>query len=219
MKTDLNELRRKIAKLYPKRDRGDLTERDFQAQVANKTVDLYRALIKERMAEGETIECEHHTVWTHFRLMSSILREPAQQATSLFLTDRNLYRVQSTILPNRPPTADGRDQTVVEAFRLDRICALKKRLQVRFGEVLMGAGFFAVAVVFRGWLTITAPFLGGLGILGVLHGLLRPTKWFEVELANSSGPSHPIRISVARKGSAKELARRLQERLRRSCPA
>ena len=217
MKTELDKLRKKIAELYPKRDRGDLKERDFQAKVAERTVDLYRALIKEKMAEGEAIECEHHTIWTHFRLMSSILREPAQQATSLFLTDRRLYRVHSTIMPDQPPTADSRDHTVVEAFRVDRICALKKRLQIRLGEILLRAGFFAIAVVFRSWLTITAPFLAGLGILGVLHGLLRPTKWIEVELADGSKTSEPILIHTVLKDSAKELARRLQERL--SCPA
>jgi hypothetical protein len=219
MKTDLDKLRQKIAELYPKRDRGDLRERDFQAQVAEQTVALYRAIIKERMAEGETIECEHHTIWTHFRLMSSILREPAQKAISLFLTDRKLYRVQSTIMPNQPPTADERDQTTVEVFRRDRIRALKKRSQIRIGEVLLGAGFSVVAVVFHSWLTITAPFLGGLGVLGVLHGLLRPTKWIEVELENGSKSSDPILIYTLRKGSAKDLSRRLQERLRLSCPA
>ena len=114
--TDLNELRQKIAELYPKRDRGDLRERDFQALVADRTVALYRVIIKEKMAEGETIECEHHTIRTHFRVMQSILREPAQQATSLFLTDRGLYRLQSTIMPDQPPTADSRDQTGVEVF-------------------------------------------------------------------------------------------------------
>src|SRR5574341_121787 len=108
MQTDLDELRQKIAELYPKRDRGDIRERDFQALVANETVALYRAIIQERMAEGEAIVCEHHTIWTHFRFMSSILREPAQQATSLFLTDRRLYRVQSTIMPDQAPTADSR---------------------------------------------------------------------------------------------------------------
>lgn len=219
MKTDLNELRQKIAELYPKRDRGDLRERDFQAQVADQTVALYRAIIKERMTEGETIECEHHTIWTHFRLMQSILREPAQQATSLFLTDRRLYRVQSTIMPDRPPTADSRDQTGVEVFRLDRIHALKKRLQIRLGEILLGTAFCAIAVVFHNWLTITAPFLAGLGILGVLHGLLRPTRWIEVELVNGSRTSDPILIYAVWKDSAKKLTRRLQERLRLSCPA
>ena len=217
--TDLNELRQNIAELYPKRDRGDLRERDFQALVADRTVALYRAIIKEKMAEGETIECEHHTIQTHFRVMQSILREPAQQATSLFLTDRGLYRLQSTIMPDQPPTADSRDQTGVEVFRLDRIHALKKRLQFRFGEVLLGTAFCGVAVVFHSWLTITAPFLAGLGILGVLHGLLRPTRWIEVELVNGSRTAEPILIYAVWKGSAKKLARRLQERLRLSCPA
>jgi hypothetical protein len=219
MKTDLDKLRKKIAELYPKRDRGDLRERDFQAKVANETVALYRAIIKERMAEGESILCEHHTVWTHFRLMSSILREPAQKATSLFLTNQRLYRVQATIMPEQPPTGDERDQTTVEVFKRDRIRALKKRSQIRIGEVLLGAGFSVMAVVFHSWLTITAPFLGGLGILGVLHGLLRPTKWFEVELANGSQTYEPILIHTVRKDSAKILARRLQEGLSLSCPA
>jgi hypothetical protein len=216
MKTDLNELRQEIAELYPKRDRGDIRERDFQAEVADKTVALYRAIIKERMAEDESIECEHHTIRTHFRLMQSILREPAQQATSLFLTDRGLYRIQSTIMPNRPPTADSGDQTRVEEFRLNRIHALKKRLQIRLGEVLLGAAFGAIAVVFRHWLTITAPFLAGVGILGVLHGFLRPTRWVEVELVNGSRTSDPVLIYAVWKDSAKELARRLEERLRLS---
>jgi hypothetical protein len=171
------------------------------------------------MAEGETIECEHHTIWTHFRLMQSILREPAQQATSLFLTDRRLYRLQSTIMPDRPPTADSGDQTSVEGFRLDRILALKKMLQIRLGEVLLGTAFGAGAVVFHNWLTITAPFLGGLGILGVLHGLLLPTRWIEVELVNGSRPADPILIYAVWKDSAKQLARLLQERLSLSCPA
>ena len=48
MKTDINELRKKIAQLYPKRDIGDLKERDFQAEVAEQTVALYRAIIKRK---------------------------------------------------------------------------------------------------------------------------------------------------------------------------
>ena len=91
MKTDIKALRKRIAQLYPKRDRGDLTEKDFQREVTEQTVELYRAVITDKLAESEIIECEHHTIWTHFRLMQSILREPAQQAISLFLTNRKLY--------------------------------------------------------------------------------------------------------------------------------
>jgi len=218
MRTDLNELRRKIAELYPKRDIGDLKERDFQAELAVRTADLYRAVIIEWLAEGETIECEHHTIWTHFRLMQSILREPAQQATSLFLTNRRLFRLQSTIMPNQPSTADRRDQTTVDVVLLDRIHALKKRFQIRIGEMLLGAAFCGIAVIFHDWLTITAPFLAGLGILGVLHALLRPTRWIEVKTVDMPQPTEPFFIYVLRKKSAKELVGRLQDKLRLSCP-
>ena len=213
MKTDLRELREKIAELYQKRDRGDLRERDFQEKLTELTVALYRAVVKKRMAEGETIECEHHTIWTHFRLMQSILREPAQQATSLFLTERRLYRLQSTIMPDRPPTADNRDNTTVDEIPIARIDSLKRRLQIRFGEILLGAGFIGVALVFHDWLAITGPVLIGLGALAILHALLLPTRWIEVETTNKSPAKNPIFIYTVRKKSAKELVRRILEKL------
>lgn len=218
MKTDLEELRKRIAQLYPKRDRGDLTERYFQRDVAELTVALYRATIRKRMAEGETIECEHHAIWTHFRLMSSVLREPAQQATSLFLTDRNLYRLQSTIMPDQPPTADSRDNTTVDVIALGEIVALKKRFQIRIGEAVLGAVFCVVAVMLHSWLSITGPFLLGLGALGVLHAVLMPTRWIEVKTLGASSETDPILIYALRKKSAKELVSRLREKLRCSCP-
>jgi len=216
MKTDLKELRKNVAQLYPKRDRGDLKETAFQKEVAEQTVALYRAVIGERMAEGETLECEHHTIWTHFRLMQSILREPAQQAISLFLTNRRLLRLKSTIMPKQPPTADNRDQTSVDSVRIDQIVDVKKRLQIRIGEVLLGAGFFGIALVFHNWLAITGPVLAGLGILGVLHAFVLPTRWVEVKTANADPATDPILIYALRKKSAKELVRRLREKLRQS---
>jgi hypothetical protein len=219
MKTDdVKGLRESVAQLYPKRDRGDLRERDFQAKVAEQTVALYRAVITKRMAEGETIECEHHTIWTHFRLMQSVLREPAQQATSLFLTDRRLYRLQSTIMPEQPPTADSRDQTTVDVISLDGIHALKKHSEIRIGEMVVGAAMFGIGIIFHDWLSITGPFLAGLGILGVLHALLWPTRWMEVEIEKGSTPPEPILIYGLKKKSAKELVRRLQDKLRTPCP-
>jgi hypothetical protein len=216
MRTDINALRKRIAQLYPKRDRGDLTEKDFQREVAEQTVELYRAVIIEKLAEGEIVECEHHTIWTHFRLMQSILREPAQQAISLFLTNRKLYRLQSTVMPDQPPTADSRDNTSVDSSSLDRIHSLKKRFQIRVGEMLLGAGFCVVAVLFHDWLSITGPVLIVLGILGILHALILPTRWIEVRTVDVLPANEPILIYAIRKKSAKELVRRLREKLRQS---
>lgn len=216
MKIDIQELRDLVTQLYPKRDRGDLTERDFQKEVAEHTMSLYRAIIKRRMAEGETIECEHHTIWTHFRLMQSILREPAQQAVSLFLTNRRVFRLQSTVIPNRPPTADVRDNTAIDEVSLDRIRDLKKRIHFRWGEALLGAIFCGIAYIFHDWLAITGPVLFGLGLLGMLHALILPTRWIEVRTIDILPANDPILIYAIRRKSAKELVRRLREKLRQS---
>jgi hypothetical protein len=218
MKTDINRLRNQIAQLYPKRDRGDLTEAVFQRELAELTVGLYRAVIWLRMAESESIECEHHTIQNHFRLMRSVLREPDQQATSLFLTDRRLYRLQSTIFPGQPPTADKRDETAVDAISLDRIHELKKKFQIRTGELLLGAGFCGFALIFQSWLEITGPALVGLGALAILHSLILPTRWIEVRTADPKATINPILIYAVRKNSAKELVRGLRENLRHSHP-
>ena len=203
----------KIAQLYPKRNIGDLTERDFQKQVAEQTVALYRGIVERKMAEGETIECEHHTIWTHFRLMQSILRETAQQAVSLFLTNRRLFRLRSTIMPDQPPTANSRDNTSVEEVSLDRIRDLKKRIQFRWGEMLLGGIFCGIAYFFHDWLAITGPVLFGLGFLGILHALILPTRWIEVRTVDVLPADEPMLIHAIRKKSAKQLVRCLREKL------
>jgi len=214
MKTDLNELRQRIAQLYPKRDRGDLTEKAFQQELAEQTVALYRAVITERMTEGEAIECEHHAIRTHFRLMQSILREPAQQATSLFLTNRRLFRLQSTLMPDQPPTADSQDNTLVDEISFDRVHSLKSKFQIRVGEMLVGAGFCGVALILHNWLSITGPVLIGLGVLGMLHALILPTRWMEIRTVDAAPTINPMLIHAVGKQSAKELVSRLREKLR-----
>jgi hypothetical protein len=170
-------------------------------------------VITQKLAEGETIECEHHTIWTHFRLMQSILRETAQQAVSLFFTNRRFLRLQSTIIPDQPPTANSRDNTVIDEVSLDRIRNLKKRIQFRWGEVLLGALFCGIAYIFHDWLAITGPVVFVLGFLGILHGLVLPTRWIEVRTMDILPANEPMLIYALRKKSAKELVRRLQEKL------
>lgn len=83
MTTDLGALRKEIVSLYDKRKIGDLTERKFQSRLADKTVELYRTIVMGRMAEGETIQMEHHSILSHLKLTQSLLREPEQFAENL----------------------------------------------------------------------------------------------------------------------------------------
>lgn len=212
MPTEVDTLRAKIRGLYPKKERGDLTEKTFQRELVERTLDLYRVLLKGRLHKGESLIKEHHVVRAHLKLAQSVLREPEQEAVSLFTTDRRLFRIQSILLPNRPPTADEQDQTVIEELPLNKIRSLSVRRQVRWGEVGVGAVMGAFALLFAPWLSITGPFMIGLGAAGILHGLLLPTRWIEI-VPQEGGPStDPILIYALRKRSAQDLVRFLQVR-------
>lgn len=212
MTTEIESLKTKIRKLYPKRERGDLTEKVFQRELIEGTVDLYRALIKDRLAKGESILKEHHVVRAHFKLTQSVMREPEQEAISLFTTDRRLFRIQSVLLPNCPPTADEKDRTVVEEISLKKIQSLNPRRQIRWGEIGVGGVMGVLALLFAPWLSLTGPFLIGLGGAGILHGLLLPTRWIEIMTAGTGPSLELIPIYALRKRSARDLVQFLQVR-------
>jgi hypothetical protein len=212
MMTEAEGLRHKIRGLYPKRQIGDLTEKAFQRELVERTVELYRALIKDRLAKGETIQKEHHVAQSHFRLTQSVLREPEQTAVSLFSTDRRLFRIRSAFLPSRPPTADEKDQTVIEELPLKKIRALSLRRQIRWGEAGVGGAMGAFALLFASWLSFTGPFLIGLGAAGIFHGLLLPTRWMEIIPEEGYPSTDPFLIYALRKRSARDLVQFLQVR-------
>ena len=212
MPTEVDTLRAKIRGLYPKRERGDLTEKTFQRELIERTLDLYRALLKPRMVKGESIVKEHHVVRAHLKLAQSVLREPEQETISIFTTDRRLFRIQSVLLPNRPPTADEEDKTVIEEIPLNKIRSLTPRRQIRWGETGVGAVMGVLALLFAPWLSFTGPFLIGLGSAGILHGLLLPTRWIEIITNGNGAPLEPIPIYALRKRSARDLVQYLQAR-------
>jgi hypothetical protein len=212
MTTDLDSLRRGLGKLYIKRTVGDVTEKVFQHEIADKTVDLYRAVIARKLAEGEDLIAEHHTITSHFRMTQSVLREPEQHAISLFMTDRRLLRLRSTVFPGRPPTADARDGTVIDELGFDRITGLKYRRQYRLGESGVGAAMCCIAVLFYEFLALTAPVLIVLGTLGIIHSILLPTRWVEIRTADYSGSSDPFIMYTVKKRSARRLIGLLRER-------
>ena len=215
MTEEVEALRARIRELYPKRVRGDLTEKAFQHELTGRTLDLYRALIRMRTAEGEVIVREHHVVRAHFRLTQSVLREPEQEAVSIFATDRRLFHLKSTLLPGRPPGADEEDKLLIEEVPFDRIESLHVRRQVRVGEIGVGGVMVGFAVLFYPYLSVTGPFMMGLGVLGMLHGLFLPTRWVEVKTMEPAPSAEAIRVYALRKKSGRQLVRFLREKTRR----
>ena len=212
MTTEAESLRTQIRQLYPKRQRGDLTEKVFQKELIERTLDLYRALLKPKFQKGEAIQREHHVVRAHTRLTTSVLREPEQEAVSLFATDRRLFCVQSSLLPDRPPTADEKDNTVIREVPLKQNISLTPRRQIRWGETGVGAAMGVFALLFAPWLSFTGPFLIGLGAAGLVHGLVLPTRWIEISTPETDLSQDPITILALRKKSARNLVQFLQVR-------
>jgi hypothetical protein len=210
---EIEALRATIRDLYPKRAIGDLTEKKFQHELTDRTLDLYRALIREKTKADEPIVCEHHAVRSHLKLTQSVLKEPEQENVSLFATDRRLFHLKSVVIPGRPPSADKEDRFSMREIPLKRIGAVRVKRQIRIEEMGMGAAIAGIAVLFYAHLSITGPFMVGLGILGILHGLLLPTRWAEVEALAPA--SEPIQILALRKKSARRMVKFLREKTRR----
>ncbi|MFH0729148.1 MAG: hypothetical protein V2B19_22755 [Pseudomonadota bacterium] len=210
---EIEALRATIRGLYPKRAIGDLTEKKFQHELTDRTLDLYRALIRMKTKTDEPIVCEHHAVRSHLKLTQSVLKEPEQENVSLFATDRRLFHLKSVVIPGRPPSADKEDKFAMEEIPLKRIGAVRVKRQIRIEEMGMGAAIAGIAVLFYAHLSITGPFMVGLGILGILHGLLLPTRWAEVEALTTA--SEPVQILALRKKSARRMVKFLREKTRR----
>jgi hypothetical protein len=208
MTSEADRLRDEIREATAAKKRGDLPEKRYLNQVAQATVDLYRATIAARLQPGEELRLEHHVVRSHLKLNQSILKETAQEAISLFLTERRLLRIRCFFLPDQPLTCDDRDGTIVDEVRICDIDEVRVRREIRIGEMAAGAVTAAVAMLFQSWLRITFVFMFLLGILGVLHGLLLPTRWIEV-LTAAGGPAEPIRVFALGKKSGRALAKAL----------
>ncbi len=179
-----------------------------------KSIDLYPAIVGAQLAHDETILAEHHIVRAHMKLNESVLKEPEQAAISLFLTDRRLLRLRSAVVAGEVIRGDASDQTIVDHVRISDIISLRLKKELRIGEAIAGAVICAVAFLFRSWLLVTGTLLFGLGALGILHALLMPTKWIEIDShAGFSSEDDIIKIYGLRAKNARKLLKTLQERM------
>jgi len=202
----VDELRAEIRGLAERRARGDLGEKAFRKRALELSVELARTEARS-LVEDEEWVAEHHVVHSHFRLTESLMREPEQTTVSYFATKRRLVRVRGTLVTGRPPLAEEMQvgqvgevgevvkheaedpaMTKVDAVAYDSIKTIERRVEWRWGEVGMGAAIVLAALLFHGALAITGPVLVLLGVAGALHGLLMPTRWSEIIVADPALP-------------------------------
>lgn len=201
--TKVESLRREISELTEQCARDEVPQRTFEKQHEKLTVAICRELVRERLAPNEPILAEHHVIHAHTKLAGSVLQESEQERISLFATDRRLFRVSSREKPGEPVQFQFQDRDAIEQIPFSRIRRIVVRRQIRVGEIIAGAVIAAAAFLFRSWLQVTGIALALLGIAGVLHGLLIPTRWAEV--IPHEGGDAPIQIYALRRRSAKKL--------------
>ncbi|MBI5498794.1 MAG: response regulator [Deltaproteobacteria bacterium] len=207
--TDVEAARRAIRELHGKRERGDLTGRRFQSRLAEETVALFRAAAREALPEDEPFLAEHHVAHSHLRLARSVLEEPEEEAVSLFVTARSLVRVRAVIPPTGEAALDPYSVTRVDVVPRTHVRALHTRREIRWSEVAAGAVIACLAFLAGPWLLITGKLMILLGVAGMLHGLLLPATWVEVEVSPAADGG-PVRIFKRWRKSGREMLRRLR---------
>lgn len=207
-------LRKKVRELYTRHAGGDLPARPFRRALTEYAQRLYNAVAREHLKSGESIIQEHHVVRAHTLLTESFLKDPNQEIISLYITDCRLIRLRSMLSPDRPITCDYGDQTRVDSIPLSRINDLRVHRQIRSGEIYVGLIMAGFAVLFGAWLEVTGPVLIGLGGLGILHGLLLPTRWVEIKTSGVLA-ADPMLIYASRRKSGRRLIYLLRNKI---CP-
>jgi hypothetical protein len=205
-------LRKDITALWEKRARGDVSERAFQRESEQRTLDLCRALVRHRIGEGESIQFEHHAVRAHTKIAGSVLRESEQEFISLLATEYRLFRLRTILTPDRPLLFLDGDKDAVEELAYESASGVTVCTQRRKGQIIAGLAIAGVAVLAHPWLQITGTALFLLGIAGALHGLLVPTRWAEV-LQPEPTVSPPFQIWALRKKSARRLLKFLRQKI------
>lgn len=210
---DLTEgLRTDITALWDKRARGDVSERAFQRESEQRVLDLCRALVRRRIEEGESIRFEHHAVRAHTKIAGSVLRESEQEFISLIATERRLFRLRTLLTPDQPILFLADDRDAVDELAYASASGVAVRTQRRKGQIVAGLVIAGFAVLGHSWLQITGTALFLLGMAGVFHGLLVPTRWAEV-LQTEPTVSPPFQIWALRKKSARLLLKFLRQNI------
>jgi len=205
-------LRKDITALWEKRARGDVSERAFQRESEQRTLDLCRALVQSRIGKDESIRFEHHAVRAHTKIAGSVLRESEQEFISLLATEYRLFRLRTILTPDRPVLFLDGDKDAVEELAYESASGVTVRTQRRKGQIIAGLVIAGFAVLGHSWLQVTGTALFLLGMAGALHGLLVPTRWAEV-LQTEPTVSPPFQIWALRKKSARLLLKFLRQKI------
>jgi hypothetical protein len=103
--------------------------------------------------------------------------ETDQTAGSLYATDRRLFRCwfHDGGSPSASPPGDVKE--TIESLWYTEIAGMERRSSFRRGEAIAGLAIAAAAGRMYARLGVTAPMLLAVGVFGILHAVVVPTRY------------------------------------------
>ena len=189
---------------------GDLNPKRYARLRQQVLAALGRSKIAPSLDPGETIAAEHHWTESHERLPDAPFAETGQTAGSLYATDRRLFRwrFHDGGLPSASP--QGGVEETIESLWYAEIAGMERRSSFRWGEAITGLVIAAVAGLMYARLGVTGPMLLAVGVFGIIHAVVVPTRYVTV-VVDGSDTGWPVWAARTKSGQAVlgEVAKRL----------
>jgi hypothetical protein len=191
--------------------RGDLRAGQYTRRRQDLVIKLGRGRVGCWLEPGEAIVAEHHWIEPTVTVSASALEQPVQLAGSAYATGRRIFRWRFREVVGRPGTPANEIDESLEYEWYGAIAGLADQHVVRWGEVAVGAAIALIALLLRAHLqlSITGPVLLGVGIFGVVHGLVCPTRYTRLTTLDPARPKWEIWAPDTKSGG------RLLEEVRR----
>jgi hypothetical protein len=189
---------------------GDLNPKRYARLRQQVLAALGRSKIAPSLEPGETITAEHHWVESHARLPDAPFAETGQTAGSLYATDRRLFRwrFHDGGSPSASPPEDVEE--TIESLWYAEIAGMERRSSFRWGEAITGLVIAAAAGLMYTRLGVTGPLLLAVGVFGVVHAIVIPTRYVTV-VVDGADTGWPVWAARTKSGQAVlgEVAKRL----------
>lgn len=180
---------------------GDLNPKRYARLRQQALAALGRRKIAPLLAPGETFLAEHHWVEGHTRLPDAAFAETGQTAGSLYATDRRLFcwRFHDCPSPSASPPPDIEE--TLEFRWYAEIAGVERCRSFRWGEAVTGLIIAMLAGFLSTRLGVTGPLLLAVGVFGVVHAMMVPTRYVTV-VFNGSDAGWPVWAAATESGRA-----------------
>jgi len=189
---------------------GDLNPKRYARLRQQALAALGRRKIAPLLTPGEAFLAEHHWVEGHTRLPDAPFAETGQTAGSLYATDRRLFRWRFHDCPS-PSVSPPPEIEETLGFRwYAEIVGVERRRSFRWGEAITGLTIAIVAGLLFARLGVTGPLLLAVGVFGVAHAMMVPTRYATV-VFDGDDDGWPVWAAATESGRAVlgEVSRRV----------